>query len=277
MMPTSLNRRFWNMFFLWSTGICAVVAIIPLALILRHVIWSGMHHMSWSTLTELPMPVGETGGGIVNAILGTIAMVGIAMPVGIPIGILGGICLSEYGRGRLGFCLRITVDVLAGTPSIVIGMFVYLLLVVPFKQFSALAGGTALGIVMIPTVMRSTEAMLKQVPQELREASLALGIPHWRTVMSVVLATGRAGITTGVLLAIARVSGETAPLLFTAFGNRFWTTQLSQPMAALPHQIYNYAMSPYSDWQAQAWVGALVLLVAVLLLNLIARLVRRRF
>lgn len=277
MMSTSRRRRFWNMFFLWSIGVCAAVAIVPLALFLRSVLWNGFQYVSWSVLTELPMPVGETGGGIFNALMGTVVMVGIAMPVGIPMGILGGICLSEYGTGRLGRCLRITIDVLAGTPSIVIGMFVYLLLVVPFKQFSALAGGAALGIIMIPTIMRSTEAMLANVPKELREASLALGIPNWRTVVSVLLAAGRSGIATGVLLAVARVSGETAPLLFTAFGNRFWTTQVSQPMAALPHQIYTYAMSPYNDWQVQAWVGALLLTIAVLMLNLIARLLRWRF
>lgn len=255
---------------------CAVVAIIPLAVILWHIIQGGFQHLSWSFLTELPMPVGEVGGGIANAIMGTVIMVGIAALIGVPVGIMGGICLSEYGCGRVGAWLSTVVDVLAGTPSIVIGVFVYLLVVIPFRQFSALAGGTALGIMMIPTIMRSTENMLKLVPHDLREASLALGVPEWRTISSVVLATVRSGIITGVLVAIAFVAGETAPLLFTAFGNRFWSTQVAQPMAALPLQIYAYAMSPYDDWQAQAWAGALVLIALVLALNVVARLIRWR-
>lgn len=277
MIHTSFPRRFWNMFFLGATGVCVFVAMVPLFLILWHITQNGFQNLSWAFLTELPLPVGEAGGGLANAIIGSAIMVGIAMLIGVPVGILGGICLSEYGRGRLGSCLRTTVVVVSGTPSVIIGIFVYLVMVVPFKQFSALAGGTALGIMMIPIIMRSTEEILKLVPQELREASLALGVPEWRTILSVVLVTGRVGIATGVLVAIARVAGETAPLLFTAFGNRFWSTQLSQPMAALPLQIYTYAVSPYDDWQAQAWVGALILIVVVLLLNVLARLVRRRF
>lgn len=276
MTKTTIRRRFINILFIGATSACAIVALVPFILIFRQLIHNGIRHLSWSFLTELPMPVGEVGGGMANSIVGTLIMVGIASLIGIPVGISGGICISEYGRGRLGYWLRTTVNVLAGTPSIVIGIFVYLLMVMPFKQFSALAGGAALGIMMIPTVMRCTEGMLKLVPHDLREASLALGVSHWRTVLSVVLATGSAGITTGVLLAIARVSGETAPLLFTAFGNRFWSTQLSQPMAALPLHIYACAMGPYDDWQAQAWAGSLVLITMVLLLNVIARFVRWR-
>lgn len=273
MTKTNIQRRLVNILFTGATSACAIAAIATLVLILGQLLHNGILHLSWSSLTELPMPVGEAGGGMANAIMGTVMMVGIAAAIGIPVGILGGICLSSPGRARLGSWLRAMVDVLSGTPSIVIGVFVYLVIVVPFGQFSALAGGAALGIMMIPAVMRSTGEALERVPHDLREASLALGVPQWRTVLSVVATAGRTGIMTGVLLAVARVAGETAPLLFTAFGNRFWNTQVSQPMAALPLQIYAYAVSPYDDWQAQAWAAALVLITLILVLNAMARLI----
>lgn len=261
--------------FLVGTCLCALLALVPLFFILGRLIHNGAMHLSWVFLTEMPVPVGELGGGMANAILGSLFLVGIAMGVGIPLGIGGGIWLAEYGGGRLGFWLRYMIDLLAGTPSIVIGIFVYVLLVLPVQHFSAWAGGVALGVMMIPTVTRTTEEMLKMVPNDLREASLALGISEWRTILSVVLAAGRSGIITGILLAIARVAGETAPLLFTTLGNRFWSTDLAQPMAALPLQIFAYAISPYDDWQAQAWAGALMLIAAVLILNVVARLPKR--
>lgn len=262
---------------LGGTVLCALIAIVPLALILLKLVQMGIHSLSWSFLTEMPAPVGEIGGGMANALVGSAILIALASSIGLPIGILGGIYLAEYGSGPLSFWVRYMADLLSGTPSIVIGMFVYAILVLPVRQFSAWSGGVALGIMMIPTVMRTTEEMLKLVPQSLREASLALGVSQWRTIWSVVLTTGRAGIVTGALLAIARISGETAPLLFTAFGNRFWNTDLNQPMASLPLQIFSYAISPYEDWQAQAWAGALVLIGLVFCLNVGARLFKRGY
>lgn len=260
---------------LGGTVLCALIALVPLALILLKLLQLGIHSLSWSFFTEMPAPVGEIGGGMANALVGSGILIALATCIGLPSGILGGIYLAEYGRGPLTFWLRYMADLLSGTPSIVMGMFVYAILVLPVRQFSAWSGGVALGVMMIPTIMRTTEEMLKLVPRSLREASLALGVPQWRTIVSVVLATGRAGIVTGALLAIARISGETAPLLFTAFGNRFWNTDLNQPIAALPLQIFSYAISPYEDWQAQAWAGALVLIGLVLCLNIGARLFKR--
>lgn len=272
-----MRRRVINTTFLLGTMACALIALVPLALIFLKLLQLGLHSFSWSFFTEMPAPVGETGGGMANAIVGSAILIALASGIGLPIGILGGIYLAEYGRGQLAFWVRYMADLLSGTPSIVIGMFVYAILVLPVRQFSAWSGGVALGVMMIPTVMRTTEEMLKLVPKSLREASLALGIPQWRTIWSVVLTTGRAGIVTGALLAIARISGETAPLLFTAFGNRFWNTDLNQPMASLPLQIFSYAISPYEDWQAQAWTGALILIGLVFCLNVGARLFKRGY
>lgn len=276
-MKTSIRRKVINSTFLLGTVFCAVIALVPLALILIKLLQMGLHSLSWSFFVEMPTPVGETGGGMANAIVGSVVLIILSSGIGLPAGILGGIYLAEYGRGKLAFWVRYMADLLSGTPSIVIGIFIYTILVLPVRQFSAWSGGVALGVMMIPTVMRTTEEMLKLVPQNLREASLALGVPQWRTIVSVVLMTGRAGITTGALLAIARISGETAPLLFTAFGNRFWNTDLGQPMAALPLQIFSYAISPYEDWQAQAWTGALILIALVFCLNVGARLFKRGY
>ncbi len=276
-MKTSIRRKVINTTFLLGTALCALTALVPLALIFVKLLQMGLHSLSWSFFVEMPVPVGEIGGGMANAIVGSAILIGLASGIGLPVGILGGIYLAEYGRGRLAFWMRYMADLLSGTPSIVIGIFIYAILVLPVRRFSAWSGGVALGIMMIPTVMRTTEEMLRLVPQGLREASLALGIPQWRTVISVVLAAGRTGIITGALLAIARISGETAPLLFTAFGNRFWNADLGQPIAALPLQIFSYAISPYEDWQAQAWTGALILIALVFCLNVGARMFKKGY
>ena len=271
------RRRWTNFIMMGATFLAALIALIPLFFILSHLISKGLGSLHWSFFTELPAPVGEPGGGMANGIVGSFLLVGIACLIGLPVGILGGIYLSEYGRGKLGNIVRFATDMLNGIPSIVIGIFVYAFIVIRVKHFSALAGGIALGIMMIPTVLRSTETMMNLVPQSLREGSLALGIPYWRTLVSVVFKTAQSGILTGVLLAISRIAGETAPLLFTALGNQFWNLKLDQPIAALPLQIFTYAISPYEDWQKQAWVGALVLIGLVLLLNIAARtLIRNR-
>jgi phosphate transport system permease protein len=226
----------------------------------------------------LPKPVGEVGGGMANAIVGTFVLLGQAAVFGVPVGVLGGVFLSEYGSSRLNWWIRFTADVINGVPSITWGMVVYALLVVPMRGFSALAGGIVLGMMMIPLVMRTTEEVLQLVPHGYREAALALGINKWRAIVQIVVRTALKGIVTGVLLALARVAGETAPLLFTAFGNHFWTHKLTDPISALPLQIFNYAISPYDDWHRQAWAGALVLLVLVLAINIGVRfLTRDRF
>jgi phosphate transport system permease protein len=263
------NLRSW----LW-TGACAlsaVVVLVPLLSILTYVTARGISGLSFDFFTHLPKPVGEVGGGMGHAIAGTLTLIALACLIGLPIGILAGIYLSEIGRGRVAAAVRFIADVLGGVPSITIGVFVYALLVVPMRRFSALAGGVALAIIMIPTVTRTTEELLRLVPNHLREASLALGVPQWRTSIKVVLRTSAPGIATGVMLAIARIAGETAPLLFTALGNQHWPDRIDGPIASLPVQIFTYASSPYDDWQQQAWTGAFVLVVIILILNLIAR------
>lgn len=256
-------------------GLCAlsaVVVLIPLLSILLYVVQRGAAGLSLSFFTELPRPVGEPGGGMGNAVAGTLVLIGIASAIGLPVGILSGVYVAEVGRGRFADLVRFFAEVLSGVPSITIGVFVYAFLVVPMKHFSALAGGVALAIIMIPTVTRTTEELLRMVPGHLREAALALGVPMWRTSVLVVLRTAAPGIATGVMLAVARIAGETAPLLFTAFNNRFMSTHVDRPIASLPVQILTYATSPYQDWQQQAWTGALVLVVVILCMNLLARL-----
>lgn len=255
--------------------LCAVIVITPLALVMFHLIRLGASSLDWNFLTHLPKPVGETGGGMANAIVGSFILVGLAVLVGVPVGVLGGVYLSEYGSDRLNWSVRFAADILNGTPSIVWGIVVYALVVVPMKTFSAWAGGLALGFMMIPMVIRTTEEMLALVPSGLREGALALGIPKWKSILYIVLRTGGKGIITGVLLACARIAGETAPLLFTAFGNRFWSFNLSEPIAALPRQIYDYAIAPYDDWHRQAWAGALVLIVVALAINIGVRILTR--
>jgi phosphate transport system permease protein len=259
-----------------AAGIAALLVLAPLFAILGYLLIRGLGSVNWAFLTQTPKPVGEPGGGMGNAIVGSGLILGIASLIGIPFGISGGIFLAEYGRNSFGNAIRFLADVLNGVPSIVTGIAVYGLVVVTQKHFSALAGGIVLGIMMIPTVIRTTEEMLLMVPQAIREAALGLGIPQWRTTVSITLRTATSGVITGIMLAFARVAGETAPLLFTAFGNQFWNSNLEQPTAALPLQIYTYAISPYDEWHRQAWAGALVLIVLIIGTITIVRFVASR-
>lgn len=251
---------------------CAVLVVLPLALVLIHLGREGFGAINVAFFTQLPKPVGEVGGGMANAIVGTFVLLSLALVVGVPIGLLGGIFLSEYGSERVNFWIRFGADILNGVPSIVWGMTAYALVVVPMKGFSTWAGGLALGFIMIPLVLRTTEEVLVLVPNAYREAALALGLSRWKIITQIVVRTAMKGIVTGVLLALGRVAGETAPLLFTAFGNRFWSHHLTEPIAALPLQIFTYAISPYDDWHRQAWAGALVLVLLVFLLSVGVRL-----
>ena len=252
-----------------------LLAVLPLVAILGYIALKGGSALRWSFFTELPKPPGEEGGGMANAITGTLTLVALSCAIGVPIGVGAGVYLAEFGKGKLGRAIRFSTDVMAGVPSIVAGLFVYTLVVVPMHRFSALAGGIALAMLMLPTVTRTTEELLKLVPDALREAALALGVPKWRAILRVVLRTAAPGIATGVVLAIARVSGETAPLLFTALNNNGWAGGIDQPTASLTIQIYQYAGSPYDDQQTQAWAAAFVLVVLVLVLNVSARLLVR--
>lgn len=241
-----------------------ILVMAPLAAIFFYLLYKGASSLNLAFFTQPPAPVGETGGGMGNAILGSAILLGIASALGVPIGIAAGIYAAEFGRGgRLANTIRFTADVLNGVPSIVMGVSVYALIVLPQKHFSALSGGVALGIMMIPTITRTTEEMLLMVPLSVREAALGLGVPRWRSVLSITLRTASPGVITGCMLAFARVAGETAPLLFTAFGNQFWSTSINQPIAALPLQIFVYATSPYDDWHRLAWAGSLVLILLI--------------
>jgi phosphate transport system permease protein len=257
--------------------VATVIAIIPLASVLYYVLVRGIGGINLDFFTELPKPVGETGGGMGNALLGTLKLVGLAALFGIPPGVLAGVYLAEFGNSKFGAAVRFAADVMSGVPSITVGIFVYSLVVITTKQFSAIAGGIALAILMLPMVTRTTEELLKLVPESLREAALGLGVPKWRATLLIMLRTAAPGIAVGIMLAVARVAGETAPLLFTAFNNRFWSTGVNEPTASLPVNIYTNAVSPYEDWHRQAWAAALVLLITVLILNISARfLVRSR-
>jgi len=253
----------------------AFLVILPLFLIFSDLLWKGAKELKWSLLTDLPRPVGEPGGGIANGILGTLTVAGLAMAGGIPLAVLSGIYLAEYGKGAFASVVRFAVDLLAGVPSIIMGIFGYVLWVLPMKRFSAWAGASALAMIFIPIVVRTTEEMLKTVPVPVREAALALGIERWKTTLFITVRTASAGIITGILLAMARILGETAPLLFTALGNQFWQTGLDQPIAAVPLQVFTYAISPYDDWHDKAWAGAVVLILLVLVLSIGARLLVR--
>lgn len=269
------KRKIINTIMLSLCIIAATLAVVPLIYIFFYTAGAGLTSLDINFFTALPKPFGEEGGGMVNAIVGTLILIGLGGLFGIPIGILTGIYVSEYSGSLMSNVVKFITDVLSGIPSIVIGIFAYGLIVLPMQRFSALAGGFALGILMIPTVTRITEEMLKLVPHTLREASLALGISRWKTTLKITLRTASSGIITGILLAIARAAGETAPLLFTSFGNSFWSTSLDQPMASIPVQIFNYAISPYDEWHRKAWAGAFVLISIVFLVNLIVRLVTR--
>jgi phosphate transport system permease protein len=251
------------------------LVILPLFLIFFDLVWKGAKELKLSLLTDLPRPVGEPGGGIANGIAGTLTVAGLAMAGGIPLAVLSGIYLAEYGKGVLASLVRFAVDLLAGVPSIIMGIFGYVLWVLPMKRFSAWAGASALAMIFIPIVVRTTEEMLKTVPVSVREAALALGIERWKTTLFITVRTASAGIITGILLAMARILGETAPLLFTALGNQFWQTGLDQPIAAVPLQVFSYAISPYDDWHDKAWAGAVVLILMVLVLSIGARLLTR--
>jgi phosphate transport system permease protein len=255
--------------------VCALVVITPLALVLFYLLKAGASSLDPHFFTQLPNPAGEPGGGMANAILGSMTLLGLAGLVGIPVGVLGGIYLSEFGSPRMKWAVGFAADILNGTPSIVWGIVVYALVVLPMQGYSALAGGLALGFMMIPIIIRTTEEMLALVPNSYREEAFALGIAHWRIVLNIVIKTASRGIITGILLAAARVAGEAAPLLFTAFGNNFWNHKLSQPIEALPLQIFTYAISPYDDWHRQAKAGALVLILLLLALNIGVRVMTR--
>jgi phosphate transport system permease protein len=261
--PISLRRRAMNFLVTGAAAGSVILVLLPLGAVFGYLIYRGIGSINWDFLTQTPKPVGEAGGGMANAIGGSALILLIASSMGVPIGIGAGIYLSEYGRNRFGNLIRFTADVLNGVPSIIVGIVAYGLVVLTQGHFSALAGGVALAIMMIPTITRTTEEMLLLVPQAVREAAYGLGVSRWRTTLSITLRTATSGVITGVMLAFARVAGETAPLLFTAFGNQYWNWKLNQPTAALSLQIFTYAISPFDEWHRQAWAGALILIVLI--------------
>jgi len=276
MTTRNSRRNAVNNIMLTLCGICAVLTVSTLFLILGYLLYNGGKSVSLSFFTKLPLAPGQEGGGIANAILGSAEIVVLATIIGLPIGFFAGIYLAEFGGKTFSFIVRYTADLLNGIPSIVIGIFAWTVLVVPMHHFSALAGGMALSLMLIPITARSTEQFLLEVPRAMREGALALGANKWRTIASVIVPAARKGIMTGMILGVARISGETAPLLFTSLNNQFWSTGLSEPTASLPVTIYNYATSPYEDWHRQAWAAGLVLLAVVLLANIAARMVISR-
>ena len=268
-------RRLINTVVSALTLLAAALVICPLLLIFGFLLYRGLSALNVDFFLHLPKPVGEPGGGVANAIVGSLIMIGMATAVALPVGILGGAYLAESRDRRLPWILRFVADVMNGVPSIVFGIFAYTVAVIPMRRFSAFAGALALGLIMIPIVLRTTEEMVRLVPNSLREAGLGLGIPQWKVNLRIVIPAARAGIITGAMVSLARIAGETAPLLFTALGNRFWHQGLDQPIAALPLQIYAYAIAPYDDWHRQAWAGALVLITLVFLASLAARVATR--
>lgn len=267
----AIKRKLVNVVMLSLTGVCTLVTCLVLFFILGYLVWKGGSSFNWAFFTQLPKPVGESGGGMANAILGSGKLLLLASLIGVPAGFLTGVYLSEFGGRTFSFLVRYATDLLNGVPSIVIGIFAYGVLVLPMKHFSTLAGGFALGIMMIPIAVRSSEEFLRAVPQRLRDGALALGASRWKTIVRVVIPAALPGIVTGILLDLARVAGETAPLLFTAFSNRFWSPGWDQPTASLPVMIFTYAISPYEDWHRQAWAAGLVLLLLILATNVAAR------
>jgi len=261
--PIALRRRLTDHVMTGAAILTVILVLVPLFAIFAYLIYRGVGSINWAFLTQTPKPVGEAGGGMANAIVGSMFILALASLLGVPLGVGAGIYVAEYGRNRFGDVIRFTADVLNGVPSIVVGIVAYSLVVLAQGHYSALAGGVALAIMMIPTITRTTEEMLLLVPQALREAAYGLGIPRWRTTLSVTLRSATSGVITGIMLAFARVAGETAPLLFTALGNQFWNLKVNEPTAALPLQIYSYALSPYDDWHRQAWAGAFVLIVLI--------------
>jgi phosphate transport system permease protein len=274
-MSNLARRKFINSTMTALTGLCALFAVASLFLILGYIFWGGVRGLSLGFLVNSPKPIGEPGSGIANAIVGSVILITLGSVVGMPVGILGGIYLSEFGSNKFGLLLRFLIDTLTGTPSIIVGVFVWTVMVHPMGHFSALSGGVALGIMMMPIVARTTEEMIRLVPHSLREAALALGAPRWRVTLGVVLRTAASGVATGVMLAIARIAGETAPLLFTALGLNYLSTNLLQPMASLTFQIYYYAQSPYEEWHDMAWAATLVLVTMILALNIAVKILTR--
>lgn len=272
-MRLTLRRKIVNYAMLSLTGICTLFAVGMLLFILGYLFINGGRSLTWDFFTQLPKPVGETGGGMANALLGSAKLLLVATCIGVPIGFLAGVYLAEFGGSTFSFVVRYTTDLLNGVPSIVIGIFAYTVLVLPQKHFSTLSGGVALGIMMIPIATRSSEDFLRAVPLSLREGAMALGASKARTILTVVIPAAKAGLLTGIMLNLARVAGETAPLLFTSFSNRYWSPGWNQPTAALPVMIYTYAISPYADWKQQAWSAGFVLLMLVLAINVFARMV----
>ncbi len=270
------RRKIVNQLLLGALFLAALSAVAPLVNIFIFVIRKGAPALTWEFLTSLPQPVGEAGGGMGNAILGTIILVSLASAIGVPLGVAAGVYMAEYSYSKLSRWLRFGVDLLTSVPSIIVGLFAYAMVVLPMKRFSAHAGGFALAVIMIPTVARTTEELLKLVPTHLREAGLALGIPRWKVTLQVTLRTAWGGIMTGIMLALARAAGETAPLLITALNNKFWPKSLDQPISSVPVQIYTYAISPFEEWHQQAWAGALLLVALVFVLNLTTRLLMSR-
>jgi phosphate transport system permease protein len=271
-----LWRKGLNAVMLSLTGVCTLLTVSVLFFILGYLLWNGGRAINWDFFTKLPRPVGETGGGMANAIVGSAKLLLFAALTGVPLGFMGGVYLAEFGGKTFSFLVRYTTDLLNGVPSIVMGIFAYTMIVLPMKHFSTLAGGLALGVMMIPIAVRSTEEFLRTVPVSLREGALALGASKWKAIVTVVIPAALRGILTGIILDLARVAGETAPLLFTAFNNRFWSPGWNQPTASLPVMIYTYAVAPYEDWHRQAWAAGLVLLALVLLTNITARVVLAR-
>lgn len=272
MISVSVKKRITNIVMFSVTGLCTTVTVGVLLLILGYLFWNGISAINWSFLTNLPAPVGESGGGIANAIVGSGKILLLATLIGVPIGFLGGVYLSEHARPSSSFVLRYMTDLLNGVPSIIIGLVVYSLVVHPMKHFSALAGGVALGVMMIPIAVRSTEEILRTVPQSIRDGAMALGATKWQAITTVVIPYAIRGIVSGTMLNLARVAGETAPLLFTALNNQFWSPGWGQPTATLPVVIFNYAISPYDEWHRQAWAGGFILIVLVLAINILAHL-----
>ena len=265
-------RKILNHLWTLALALATIIILLPLLSVMGHLFYQGFSHLNWNFLTELPRPVGETGGGMKHAFLGTCYLVGLASLMALPMGILCGVYLSEFGIGKIAASLRLSVDLLTGVPSIVIGIFAYTLLVVPMKSFSALAGSIALALIIFPIITRSTEEILRLTPTHITEAGLSLGIPRWKVIFFIVIPGNFSGLITGAILAISRAAGETAPLLFTAFGNMYTSYAIHRPMASMPVQIYNYAISPYENWRKQAWAGSLTLILLVLGLNLGSRL-----
>ena len=276
--PRSVHRlrAVTNLVVIGACVLAACLVVLPLVLIMGYLLANGVAGLNLAFFTHMPKPVGEAGGGMANAIVGTLMVVGVAALIALPLGIAAGVYLSEYGRGRFATLVRYTTDVLSGVPSIVVGVVAYGLVVVPMGRFSGLAGSVALAILMLPPIIRATEEMVRLVPQSYRQAALALGAPRWKTTQQIVLPAARAGIVTAGMLAVARAAGETAPLLFTALGNRFWSLRMDQPIATLPVFIYDYAKAPYTDWNRQAWTGALVLVLLVTVISLLLRITVRR-